>query len=181
MNTVSPIYFNKEHEDFSFFKQIILEQGEMTCRDNLDRTYIQSCLNKFTDGFILLGNRSKVGKFVRSKIDKYILKAYCLFEFDDHWSEVRGLILCGHTNYRTSGVTILRCVSEFIKEYKIHKWTIYSLPFDGLFQYYIDYGFNVIDVKYTRDGKKKVIVMVQNFSYDSEEQEQDEEQSECGI
>lgn len=159
MDTSNPIYFNRDHNDFNMFKKIILEQCE------LDKTYIKSCINRFTDGYILLGNKSTIGKTIRSKADKYFLKAYCLFEYDEEWSEVKGLITCSHSNYPDCGLVILESVNRFISEFKVLKWTLYSLPFEKLVNYYKRLGFREIDTKYTPGGKKKVIVMVQDFQY----------------
>ena len=114
----NPIYFNKESDDYELFKKIILQQGQLSCRNQLDLSYIQHCLERFTDGYIYIGMKANIGKIIRSKADKYFLKSYCLFVYDEDSLEINGLITCGHENYPGSGLTVLNSVFNFVKEFK---------------------------------------------------------------
>lgn len=168
MDVSNPIYFNRESDNYQLFKRIILEQGELKCRNYLDREYIMSCLEKFTDGYIFLANMNISGKTIRSKADRYFLKSFCLFKNNDKYSEVKGLITCGDRNYPGSGLRVLQAVGAYIKEFKIRTWNIYSLPYQLLINYYKELGFKEVMTRYNKNGKKKVIVMTQEFTYDED-------------
>lgn len=172
MDISEPIYFNKDHENYQLFKKIIKDQGEICCRNELDKSYINACIKNFTDGYILLSKKNVSGPTIRSNADKYILKGYCLFIYNkDLFSEVSSLITCGSKSHIGSGLQILRSVKNFINIYKIRTWTLYSLPYEKLINYYEDLGFIRGIEKLTDTGKVKVITMTQNFSYDDYEDE----------
>ncbi len=168
----NPIYFNKESENYGIFNRIIIQQGQLSCRNQLDISYIKSCLEKFTDGYIYLDMKSTIGRTVRSKADKYFLKSYCLFVYDEDSLEINGLITCGHENYPGSGLIVLNSVLNFVNEFKVRNWILNSLPFEKLVNYYKSLGFNEVYTKYLMMGKKKVIVMIQNFDHPEENEEE---------
>lgn len=177
MDLSEPIYFNKDHENYQLFKKIIKEQGEICCRNELDKTYINACIKNFTDGYILLSRKNVSGPTIRSNADKYILKGYCLFIYNKGlFSEVSCLITCGSKSHIGSGIQILRSVTNFINIYKIRTWTLYSLPYENLIKYYEKLGFIKGIEKLTDTGKVKVIMMSQYFRYQDFE---DENENKC--
>ena len=151
-------HFDKSHELFySIIKKIISIQGALTCRDFFDHGYINHCLETFTDGFIIVGDKS-------NNHDRYFLKGYVLFIYDFHSSTIQGKIICANKNYRCLGRELLDNVKEFAINRKVTEWQIFSLPYERLKIYYESYGFTYIDTIY-KEGKAKVYKMIYKFDY----------------
>lgn len=164
-----PVFFDKEDPNFPLFKKIIKKQGEVTCRDQFDKGYINSCLNKFTHGFILLGSNLS-GKIITSSADRYYLRGYVLFEYDARLAMVNGKIICAIKNVdpeRRIGKILLDSVHQFILEKRVETWRIFSLPFPKLVSYYESIGFKRHTTLYVR-GKAKVVEMSLTLLYDEE-------------
>lgn len=166
----NPIYFNKESENYAIFKRIIIEQGQLSCRNQIDLSYIQYSLERFTDGYIYLDLKDMTGKIVRLKSDMYVLKSYSLLMDDGYFSLITALITCGHVNYPGSTNQVLNSVFNFIQQFKIRTCILYCLPFEKLIEYYKRFGFDELYTKNMSRGNKKVIVMRQHFDYTTENQ-----------
>lgn len=170
MNIIAdePFMIDQEYEHIKTIKDIIKAQGVNVCRNKFDQDYINYCLKEFDYGFIILGNRSITGSSHSRRGFKYFLKGFVLFRYNRRLSLVNGKILCGHDGYRGIGRILLECVYEFILERKIENWSIYSLPENELIEYYKSAGFVESDTIY-KNGKKKVIRMVRNFTYNEKQ------------
>ena len=160
------IFIDQEHEHIKTIKDIIKEQGANVCRNEMDQSYIIECLKTFDYGYVILGNRASIGQKQRGSSQKYVLKGYVLFKYDERLSLLTGKILCGSDGYRGVGRQLLECVADFIFDKRVQTWTIYSLPDEKLIKYYEYMGFSVIDILY-RNGKKKVYEMRRKFTYDN--------------
>jgi len=166
--TDEPLFFDREDPNFPLFKKIIKKQGSTTCKDEFDNGYINSCLDKFTYGYILLGSM-KNGKIITSSADRYYLRGYILFEYDQSLAMVSGKIVCAMKNSdpeKKIGMLLLECVYQFILEKKVETWRIFSLPYPGLVSYYKTFGFEEYDTIYVR-GLPKVVEMKMKINYDS--------------
>jgi len=165
MEDDEPIFFDNDHSDIKFYKDLIKEQGLLTCRDELDITCIKKCLSDFDYGFILFGNKAKIGQYSKSRVHSHLLKAYALFKHDDNLKLIEMKIICSSLNYKGSGLKILNAIYSFILSNKVETWIIYSLPPIKLINYYKSFGFEDIQTIYA-GGKEKVHLMIKKIEYD---------------
>lgn len=168
-----PIFFDKEDPNFPLFKKIIKRHGLITCRNEFDKGYINSCLNKFTNGYILLGSNSN-GRIITSSADKYYLRGYVLFEYDSRLAMVNGKIICAIKSAdpeKRIGKMLLDSVYQFILEKKVETWRIFALPYPKLIAYYESIGFTQYDTIYVR-GKAKVVEMNLIVKYDNDQNDE---------
>lgn len=161
-----PIFFDRDDPNFQLFRKIIKKQGEITCRDQFDKGYINSCLTKFTHGFILLGSNLN-GRLIVSTTDRYYLRGYVLFEYDSRLAMVNGKIICAIKSTdpkKKIGKILLESVYQFILENRVETWRIFSLPSPKLVAYYESFGFKQHTTLYVR-GKAKVVEMNITLTY----------------
>ena len=154
-----PVFFDI---DDKLIKNIIKEQGNISCRDNFHYSYIQWCLKNFTYGYVILGRMASIGKSNRSKKDYYLLKGYIMFLFDPNNSTIDGRIFCVRESNKGIGNSLLDSVHNFALNNGVTMWKIKSLPFEKLIKYYEKYGFKKSLEIYNKKGKLKVHEIIKN-------------------
>jgi len=138
-----PLHFTQED---TLFKRIIKEQSVTTCRDEFHginpmmKEYINSSLENFTDGFIILGHLTTPRTSYRTPSSNYLLKGFILFSIDGFETTINGKNLCGRKGYHV-GKMLLQSVYDFAISKDITFWHIYSLPYEKLIKYYESFGF----------------------------------------
>lgn len=162
-----PIRFDKEDDNFRLFKKIILKNYNSTCKDQFEKGYINYCLSTFTNGYILLGSNLN-GRTAKSSADKYYLRGFVLFEYEERSSTVIGKIICAIKSSNPQlriGKKLLDSVYSFVIENRVETWTINSLPFPKLVLYYEKFGFVYQRTIYAR-GQPKVVVLEMNIQHE---------------
>jgi len=170
---MNPYFLIEKIRIFHFLKKS-LKQGVITCKDEFDIGYINSCLSKFTHGYILLGSMRN-GRIITSSADRYYLIGYVLFEYDSSLPMVQGKIICAMKNAdpeKKIGMLLLNAVYSFILEKKVETWRILSLPYPSLVSYYESFGFQQYDTIYVR-GIPKVIEMKLKIIYNDSDDSDD--------
>ena len=133
-----PIHFDNED---TFIKDLIKENGVVTCRNEFPKEYISKCLSLFTDGFVILGNKSQIGRFSRGRKSAYCVKGFTLFIHDD--LIIQWKVICVDESLRGTGVStiLLDSVKKFALNNRVKYWSFYSLPYEKLIATYLRYGF----------------------------------------
>jgi len=149
-----PLYFRQEDK---LFKRIIKEQGVTTCRDEFMKEYINSSLQSFIDGFIILGKIINPKTSYRTPSSNYLLKGFILFSFDGFGNTINGKILCARKGYHI-GKMLLQAVFDYAINKDITYWHLYSLPYEKLIKFYQSFGFSIGNPVY-RKGELKVVEM----------------------
>lgn len=149
-----PIEFD---ENSTLIKKIIKDQGCIVCRDIFDTDYINFCLKKFTNGFIILG------KMNYSSNSKYIIKAFILFTY--YKESIQGHLVCSRESYKGTGFLLMNCVKNFALKNEVTYWEIKSLPEEKLLNFYENFGFSRGNPIYTIDNIIKNYSMYIRFDY----------------
>jgi GNAT superfamily N-acetyltransferase len=152
-----PMYFSRENK---LVKELIFEEGVISCRDNFPASYIRQCLERFTDGYVIIGNRAQIGKQYRSR---YFLKGYYIFFYDDYVRTLEGLVF--FVKERGIGYQLLNAVKDFAYDNRVILWNGRSLPSEKLIQYYERFGFVRDEMVYDTQGNPKVMKMHMRLTY----------------
>jgi len=175
-----PIYFTKKNKEII---KLIKSQACDVCRREFDKNYILKSLELFTDGFIILGKKAKIGKSYINKSDYFLVKCFIIFILDEFSNSIQGKIICSHKNYKGYGLKLLIETKKFILKNKITRWSIFSLPYEKLINFYEKFGFIRGIYYYSKNNELKVIEMSQTFNYldekyiDANESESESENS----
>ena len=159
----TPIFFTKESEDYKLIKQIIKDQGFVTCRNDLPESYISACFQTFTHGIIIVGKTAALKNY--GKKSTYMLKGFDMFTYDEFSKTIIGKIVCGREIYKGTGAILMNVAQEFALEHQVGLWQFNSLPHTKLVNYYKNFGFKEMHVIYDK-GKVKVIAMAKTFKYE---------------
>ena len=144
-----PIEFD---ENSTLIKKIIKEKG---CRDIFDNEYINFCLKKFTNGFIILGKLNYSST--------YIVKGVILFTY--YKESIQSYLVCSKKSYKDIGFLLMTCVKNFALINKVTYWEIKSLPEEPLLNFYEIFGFSRGNPIYTIDNSIKNYSMYIRFDY----------------
>jgi hypothetical protein len=173
----TPMYFC---QDDKLIKDLIYEQGSLTAEDNFTNSHIRACLQQFTDGYVIIGQKQYMG-YTKSKRSRLILKGYCMFTYNENFCTMEELIFCVKTKYLDMGYDILNCVKDFGYDHGATLWIARTQPNEKMINYYLHFGFIKEEMVYDKHGNKKIMRMRMKLEYPKDDEDSvSEDESEHG-
>ena len=154
------IEFNPTSKNIAEIKQIIKDQGDTVCQDQMSIETIRDQISSFDFGFIQYSEKAKIGKKHSKKFsDNYILDGFIVCSIvpdDDYELEIK--IVCSRKHSRI-GKTLMEMVEEHSISIGIERIMLFALPEPRLKKWYESLGYkHITDITMKQDGKRVVKV-----------------------
>ena len=151
--------FTINDESFNFYKKIIKEQGVEICRNEFEKNFISTTINKASFGIVIYQNKANIGKS-KFKKDNIYIHGFILCRIDKSTPKFAWIdLICAREKSKV-GSTLLQLAEEVIIE---NKETIliqlYSTHDIKLKNWYQKQGYQVSEVVMFNEIKPKAYLM----------------------
>lgn len=138
-------------------KRLLRKQGTMICRDYIYPEIIETSIEKFDYGFVLMIEKARVGQTMLRLENRLQIYGFVLTEALDEF-EVRIHLICVDDNHKGEGAILMQSVLQYAKENDYVRITLHALPDPKLVEWYQSFGFVITDEIY-KSGQLKVYAM----------------------
>lgn len=138
-------------------KKLLRKQGAMICRDYIYPEIIESSIEKFDYGFVLIIEKARVGQSMLRLENRFRIYGFVLTEALDEF-EVRIHLICVDDAHKGEGTILMRSVLQYAQENDYVRITLHALPDPKLVEWYQTFGFVITDEIY-KSGELKVYTM----------------------
>jgi ribosomal protein S18 acetylase RimI-like enzyme len=160
------VFFKKNDENYKKIKELIKEQGEVTCRREIDKMVISTSTTESSFGFAIIGKRNISGRrSPRRFSERYTLNGFIVCTEDEfHKDYLHISLLCALKGLEL-GKMLLNNVEDYSKNEGYKGISLYAIYDEKLIKWYEKRGFiRGIKPNFSYDGKVKVIQMYKLFS-----------------
>lgn len=135
-------YIDKDSFLYPKIKELIKDQGEITCRNIIDKMTIRTSLEGFVFGFVSYSTRANSGRrSPRNFSEKYTLNGFVICSILEYRpKEIYISLLCSLKGL-SLGCSLLEAVNEYAITRGFNTLTLLALPDKKLIEWYKKQGF----------------------------------------
>lgn len=149
------LFFKKNDDTYKKIKELIKDQGYVTCREKINRIIITTSTTDSSFGFSIIGKRLSSGRrSPRSFSERYTLNGFIVCTEDEiHNDTLHISLLCSLKGLKMGSI-LLEKVIDYAKDKGYKALSLYALSEEKLIKWYEDNGFiRGKNKNFTYDGK----------------------------